>query len=394
MKIYNVLIDIYEDKNIADPKKKLEFLNSFSSEVVSIITSQDFYSKESRESNTILRRFFIFYSIQDEYLNEGLKFFSKFTQFINSQQFNSIKAFLFYFAYQSRNYNEKEVKELLSQILLNAELVDNKAYLDFCMYCFYRGLYFIENKDYYMASYFYTTAVSMGLKTSQKGVKLLNRFTCQMIRSLCFLKFMTNYKITQTLFADRFRRNFDDYLLIEHEDVSFCLDFIKEDKSDIKSFNEFKQKNLDNFKDCKLKGLMRAAEEEIIFNEIKKIFKVYKRIRIAKIVQHTQINLSDIMKILKKKVLQGEINIKYDESEDIVEVFDVDPGLKERVEKTKIFYEKIIEGNKNMFLNMKNIKLDEINGKTRRDKNGDVNNIMENEFYEPDVDMMMGDDFR
>ena len=232
----------------------------------------------------------------------------------------------------------------------------------------------------------------MGLKTSQKGVKLLNRFTCQMIRSLCFLKFMTNYKITQTLFADRFRRNSDDYLLIEHEDVSFCLDFIKEDKSDIKSFNEFKQKNLDNFKDCRLKGLMRLAEEEIIFSEIKKIFKVYKKIRIAKIVQSTQINLSDIMKILKKKVLQGEINIKYDESQDIVEVFDLDPGLKERVEKTKIFYEKIIEGNKNMFLNMKNIKLDELNGKTKRDKNDIVNNMMDNEYVVHD-DYLVDNDF-
>ena len=261
------------------------------------------------------------------------------------------------------------------------------------MYCFYRGLYFIEHKDYYMASYFYCTAVSMGLKTSQKGVKLLNRFTCQMIRSLCFLKFMTNYKITQTLFADRFRRNFDDYLLIEHEDVSFCLDFIKEDKSDIKSFNEFKQKNLDNFKDCRLKGLMRLAEEEIIFSELKKIFKVFKKIRIAKIVQQTQINLSDIMKILKKKVLQGEINIKYDESQDIVEVFDLDPGLKERVEKTKVSYEKIIEGNKNMFLNMKYIKLDELNGKSKRDKNDIVNVMVDNEYFEPDVNNMMEEDF-
>ena len=386
-------MDIFEDKNIADPKKKLEYLNSFSSEIVSIITSQDFYSKAFRESNSVLRRFFLFYSIQDEYLNEGLKFFSKFTQFINSQQFNSIKAFLFYFAYQSRNYETKEVKELLSQILLNAELIDNKTYLDFCMYCFYRGLYFLEHKDYYMTSYFYCTAVSMGLKTSQKGIKLLNRFTCQMIRSLCFLKFLTNYKITQIIFADRFRRNFDDYLYIEYEDVSFCLDFIKEDKSDIKSFNEFKQKNLENFKDCRLKGLMKLAEDEIIFSELKKIFKVFKKIRIAKIVQQTQINLSDIMKIMKKKVLEGEINIKYDESQDIVEVFDLDPGLKERVEKTKQFYEKIIEGNKNMFLNMKYIKLDELNGKSKRDKNDIVNVMVDNEYFEPDVNNMMEEDF-
>ena len=387
MKAYNVLIDLFEQKDIPDPKKKFEFLNSFSSEVVSIITSPDFYSKATQESNAILRRFFIFYSIQDEYLNEGLKFFSKFTQLIFTQEFNSIKAFLFYYAYQTRNYKTKEVKELLSQILLNAEIFHNKTYLDFCMYCFYRGLYFIEHKDYYMACYFYCYAVNMGLKTNQRGIKLLNGFTCQMIRSLCFLKFMTNFKVSFVLFKDqRFRRNFEDYLLIDHQDVSFCLDFIKEDKTDIKSFNEFKKKNLDNFNDCRLKGLMRAAEEEIIFSEIKKILKVYKRIRIAKIVQKTQLNFGDIMKILKKKVIEGEINIKYDESEDIIEVFDIDPGLKERVEKTKQFYEKIIEGNKNMFLNIKNNKIDELSGKSKRDINDAA--MMDNGYIDPEVNMM------
>ena len=255
------------------------------------------------------------------------------------------------------------------------------------MYCFYRGLYFIEHKDYYMACYFYCYAVNMGLKTSQRGIKLLNGFTCQIIRSLCFLKFMTNFKVSFVLFKDqRFRRNFEDYLLIDHQDVSFCLDFIKEDKTDIKSFSEFKKKNLDNFNDCRLKGLMRAAEEEIIFSEIKKILKVYKRIRIAKIVQKTQLNLGDIMKILKKKVIEGEINIKYDESEDIIEVFDIDPGLKERVEKTKQFYEKIIEGNKNMFLNIKNNKIDELSGKSKRDINDAA--MMDNGYIDPEVNMM------
>ena len=212
-----------------------------------------------------------------------------------------------------RNYSSKEVKELLNQLLLSTEIIDSKTYLDFCMYCFYRGLYFIENKDFFMASFFYTSAVTMGLRLGQKGEKLLNGFNCQMIRSLCFLKFLTKFNISKTIFNDtRFHRDFSDYLLIDHQDVSFCLDFIKENKTDIKAFNEFKQRNLNNINDCKLKGLMRVAEEEIIFNEVKKILKVYKRTRMAKIVQITQINFNDIVKMLKKKVLNGEIDIKYD----------------------------------------------------------------------------------
>jgi hypothetical protein len=260
------------------------------------------------------------------------------------------------------------------------------------MYCFYRGLYLIENKDYFLASFFYSSAVTIGLRLGQKGEKLLNGFNCQMIRSLCFLKFLTKFNISKSIFNDtRFHRDFSDYLLIDHQDVSFCLDFIKENKTDIKAFNEFKQRNLNNINDCKLKGLMRVAEEEIIFNEVKKILKVYKRTRMAKIVQITQINFNDIVKMLKKKVLNGEIDIKYDESEDIIEVFDLDPGKKERVEKTKKFYEKIIEGNKNLFMSIQNNKLDELNGKTKNIKNDIAVNLIENEYF--DQYMMMQEEF-
>jgi len=83
----------------------------------------------------------------------------------------------------------------------------------------------------------------------------------------------------------------------------------------------------------------------------------------TKIAQLKKLEVRDIMKVLKKKVLAGEINVKYDESEDIIETFDVDPGAKERVKKTAELYEKIINGNKNMFNTLKNKKLDQLSGK-------------------------------
>ena len=98
---------------------------------------------------------------------------------------------------------------------------------------------------------------------------------------------------------------------------------------------------------------------------------------------------------MKRKVLEGEINIKYDESEDIIETFDLDPGLKERVKKTKDLYEKILEGNKNMFLNIKTKKLDQISGKANDKKLNEIliNNMepYENVGYEDD-DIAMNED--
>ena len=155
-----------------------------------------------------------------------------------------------------------------------------------------------------------------------------------MIRSLCLLKFLTKFDVVNALFREsRFNRNLEEFLLIEHQDVSICIDFIKEQKTELSDFKTFILQDA-NFEKCGLKGLMNAAEEEIMFNVIKEKLKIFKRTRVSKISTLTQLDYTVIMKILKKKVLEGEINVKYDEAEDIIEVIDADPGLKEKVKKT------------------------------------------------------------
>ena len=106
----------------------------------------------------------------------------------------------------------------------------------------------------------------------------------------------------------------------------------------------------------------------------------------TKIAQMKQLEVKDIMRVLKKKVLEGEINIKYDESEDIIETFDVDPGIKERVKKTSELFEKIIDGNKNMFVSLKIKKAELLEGKSSPE---DMSNVIPNGN---DEEMMMGMD--
>ena len=73
----------------------------------------------------------------------------------------------------------------------------------------------------------------------------------------------------------------------------------------------------------------------------------------TKLAQISNVEFKEIMKVMKKKVMEGEINIKYNELTDEIEVLNVDPGLNERVEKTKEFYKQIIEANKNLFSTIK-----------------------------------------
>jgi hypothetical protein len=358
-------------------------LASFRTEVIKLLTPT-YYDLFKKEATTLLHKLFIFYATYEDYYIEGLKFFSLFEEILKERKYNPIKAYLFYFAYQTKKFNTKEVKDILSQTLINAEITDNRSYLDFCMYCFYRGIYYLEKRDYYMTTYYYCVAVQMGLKA--KHYKFLNGFSCQMIRSLCFLKILTNFKIKEALSRESRFRQFDDPSSIDHEDVSYCLNFINKNKVDLKEFKEFIKEEQENIKKCSLQGLKQAAEEELIFKILKEVLTIYKRIKMTKIAQLKQLEIKDIMRVLKKKVMEGEINIKYDESEDIIETFDVDPGLKERVKKTSELFEKIIDGNKNMFVTLKIKKAEQLEGKSSPE---DVSNIIANGNEE---EMMMGMD--
>ena len=381
--IYDYLIDSKEGSYKDEKKEKLEFLASFRTEVIKLLTPT-YYDLFKKEATTLLHKLFIFYATYEDYYIEGLKFFSLFEEILKERKYNPIKAYLFYFAYQTKKFNTKEVKDILSQTLINAEITDNRSYLDFCMYCFYRGIYYLEKRDYYMTTYYYCVAVQMGLKA--KHYKFLNGFSCQMIRSLCFLKILTNFKIKEALSRESRFRQFDDPSSIDHEDVSYCLNFINKNKVDLKEFKEFIKEEQENIKKCSLQGLKQAAEEELIFKILKEVLTIYKRIKMTKIAQLKQLEIKDIMRVLKKKVMEGEINLKYDESEDIIETFDVDPGLKERVKKTSELFEKIIDGNKNMFVTLKIKKAEQLEGKSSPE---DVSNIIANGNEE---EMMMGMD--
>jgi hypothetical protein len=226
--------------------------------------------------------------------------------------------------------------------------------------------------DFYMATYYYCVAIQGGIKSKLNSAKYFNNFNTQMIRSLCFLRYLTNFNIKEIMNKESRIQQFDESSAIDHQDVACCLSFINKEKDDLKVFKEFCRENDENIKKCHLLGLKKAAEEEIIFRIIKDVLKIYKKIKMTKIASLKQLEVSDIMRVLKKKVMEGELNIKYDESEDIIEVYDLDPGLKEKVKKTTDLYEKIIEGHKNMFTTLKVKKMDQLSGKTKDMTENDI----------------------
>ena len=385
---------LYTQKVFKTPEEEFAFLMSFRNDLIQLITLE-FFNKFPDEPLEVLRHFFQFYASHDELLIEGLKFYSSFPDFIKVQKFNSIKAFLFYFAYQTKKYCFPLVKELLGQELLNVNVVDPKVYLEFCMFCFYKGLYYIEKKNYFMACYLYCTAVGMGIQGNVEDCKIFNNFSIQMLRSLCFLKSLTDFDIKNYLIKEHRRMNHENSIfLIKYEDINDYLNYILNEKDELDKLNTLVKSNKDLLNNHKLKGLKNEAEEALIFKRIKDTLCLYKKIKMGKLSQKCQIDFNDLMKVMKKKVISGEIRIKYDEATDEVEVFDVDPGLKERVQETKELYRKIIDGNKNLFINLRDKKMDEMSGgKLTKDEIELLNmRKLEQQFDEDYIEMDVEDD--
>lgn len=305
----------------------------------------------------VAREFFEFLA-EYNLTKEGIDFFEQFPFFIKNQKFNSIKTFLFYFAYQSKRYTSPMVKELLSQQLLNAKIVEPKIYLDFCMYCFFKGLYYIEKKNFFMATYLYCAALRMGLKNVD--ALIFNEYSIQMLRALCFLRELSDFDINEFLFGSSSYKGVYEGK-IGDDDIDECLSYLKKGKIDLETYNMFIKMNSEIYKDYKLIGLKNLAKDEIMLKIIKENLKIYKRIKLTKLAEITNIEFNYLLKIIKKKCIEGELNVKYDEESDILEVFDLDLGMKENVKKTQDLYKKIIEGTKDYFINLRDNKLKELN---------------------------------
>lgn len=364
-------LDTIISQTIDDPTKYQNYLKQLKQDVISVITPFTLtYCKE--RVGKLLRHYFKNFANKPSTFPEAINFFSNFdfTTSIKSLEFNSIKAFLFYFAYQSHRYNSEAVKELLSQHLISAQINDTGSFLDFSMYCFYRGMYYLENKNYTFAAYFFCSPVSLGLNLKDNTL-IFNIFIFQMIRILFFLRFLVNdFSIPDALFKKSNSRNRMEEMEINsfaigNAEIDLYIKYLQEPRLGLEEFKKI-TKHLEKgklIKNAKLEALKNLAEEEIKYNKIRQDLSFYKRTKLSSLVSRIQLEYNDVIKIIKKKVLEGKLNVKYDEVEDILEVFDVDPGLKQNVEETQKLYKELLECNKNLFIQLEENKKEKLDYK-------------------------------
>ena len=363
-----VLYILIENKKYKDKNEKQDFLISLKPTLLELI-NQKTITECKEQINLLFKTYFTFFANNDDLLIEGLNFFTSFEDCIKSLKFISLKAFLFYFAFQTNRYTSPAVKELINQQLLIAEINDTNIYIDFCMYCFYKGLYLLSKKNYTMTTYNFVVAVSLGISTKD-GSFILNSFNVQMLKYLCFLQFLSDLDISSYLVREKSGIEAQMRLGEEktgNKEIDIYLDFVKSKNKSYDNFKIFCKQIENDIKNYKLTGLKDAAEEEIIFKKVKEYLSMFKKVKLSKVSTAIKIDFPLCLNILKKKVIEGKINIKYDEIEDIVEVFDIDQGTQESFDNNKELYKQLINANKNFFVCIKQKK----NAKPEKNNNAD-----------------------
>lgn len=244
------------------------------------------------------------------------------------------------------------------------------------MYCFYKGLYILSQKNYYMTSYLFSTAVSIGFKSRGRGDIFLNYFNLQMLRYLSFLQFLSDFDVCSSISDSR--KGFAKEEKLGDDSIDTYLAFIKEDSKNYELFKAFVNKIQTEIVEYKLMGVMNAAKDEIIFKKIKESLSVYKKVKLSKVATEIGIEFPECLNILKKKVMEGKINIKYDEIEDIIEIKELDPGAQKAINDSKEMYKEFINANKNLFILTKN----------RKGEKSDRSEFMQEHYMDLDEDYM------
>ena len=95
----------------------------------------------------------------------------------------------------------------------------------------------------------------------------------------------------------------------------------KKDKNKYKLLEDFIEKNKQELKKDNILGLAKIALKELKFKYIQNYLRKYKRIKMSKLSNITEIEYPILKNILEWYVCNDKINIKFNEIEDIIDVY-------------------------------------------------------------------------
>lgn len=346
---YHIAFDLKKNskgqyKNEEEANKLFPTIQEF----FSSITDIEFSGLNLVHANDLFRSIFKYFFDKNLY-KQGYDYFKQFTNFIKYPKFNSIQAFVLYFAARLQNYSDQIIQDLLRAFLVQGNINDYELYGDFCMFCFYKGTYFLEKRDYLLAAYIYLTSVNLAFSIHE--TVLLNAFQTVMIKRLFFILGILEYN------------PFNEFIKVKHTYLSKEIDLYKYLKymkdckfNKIQEFSQIISDLSESIQKTDLKGLVDLCYKEVFLRNIKDILYNYKRIRGGVLADLIKKDLEEVLYVLKEKTMEGKISVKYDEVNDVIEVIDLDLGNEQFVERSKLLYQTLLDALKETHISLKKNK--------------------------------------
>ena len=292
------------------------------------LLKKEFWKKFPEELSNLFRKYFQFFADKKKYI-EGKKYFLQFKQMLPKIGFHPFKGYILFFSYLSKDYSE--IDDILYQIMISANFVSRMQSLDFSLYSFYKGEILLNRKNFIFASLSFCYCVANIMNNKEW---IMDVFQIECIKRLCLLNDLLPKDIANSIdnIFSRFQRIKGFKELIPYLEYNE-----KKEKNKHKLLEVFIGNNKKELKKDNILGLAKIALKELKFKYIQNYLRKYKRIKMSKLSNITEIEYPILKNILEWYVCNDKINIKFNEEDDVIDIYDVETG--ENLEEIKKFYE-------------------------------------------------------
>lgn len=133
--------------------------------------------------------------------------------------------------------------------------------------------------------------------------------------------------------------------LIHTKPFETYIDFNKLMTNKVFSYKDIEKYVKDStakFKVDKTNGLVKICLKECAFAKIEHTLKAYKRIRLEKLVNLVEIETPVLLNLLKLFTFKNKLNVKFDEVDGVLEIFDHDFDEQKTIQELKSVYSDVL----------------------------------------------------
>ena len=317
-------------------KKKVENFDKYIP-LIQILITKESIDALNDICNDIFRTYFMLFSNTMNY-KDGYNFFKLFINLEPRSTFSAARGYFLYFAYQMKDFSE--IDDIMNSIVVETNYKTQLASNDFSLYCLYKGLIHLAREEYVMAAFSFCCCLATG---KSGRLNFMDCMQIEAVKRLFFLVYLVDEEFTPLIISV-----LEKYELLKMSS-KFSPFFDLKKNSGCDKFENWINGKKTFLKSNGLFGIAKKALWETRFRTVKSTLMKYKRIKLAKLSNMVGIDFLKVKKVIEKNVAKNRINVKYDEVEDILEVFKCNMNNPQTFDELKKYYQYLVAASQDLF---------------------------------------------